>query len=78
MKKNCADKFEEMFSDQKRKSLKINRQNQGRGSSHNGVNIRFTEDCQKLDELDKWKLVSKFLYLNCFDWRRIKFDLNIE
>ena len=39
-----------MFSDQKLKSLKNNRQNQGGGSSQNGVNIRFTQDCQKLDE----------------------------
>ena len=65
-----------MFSDQKPMSLKNNRQNQGRGISQNGVNIRFTQDCQKLDELDNWKLVSKFLYLHYFDWRRIKFDIN--
>ena len=65
------------FSYQKHKSLKINRQNQGRGSSQNGVNIRFTDNCQKLDELDNWKLASKFLYLFCVDWRRIKFDVNI-
>ena len=57
--------------------MRNNRLNQGRGSSQNGVNIRFTEDCQKLDELDNWKLVSKFLYLHCFDWRRIKFEVNI-
>ena len=57
--------------------MRNNRLNQGRGSSQNGVNIRFTEDCQKLDEFDNWKLVSKFLYLHCFDWRRIKFDVNI-
>ena len=56
-----------MFSDQKPMSLKNNRQNQGRGSSQNGVNIRFTQDCQKLGELDNWKLVSKFLYLHYFD-----------
>ena len=56
-----------MFLDQKHKSLKNNRQNQGRGSSQNGLNIRFIQDCQKLDELDNWKLVSKFLYLNSFD-----------
>ena len=66
-----------MFLDQKHKSLKNNRQNQGRGSSQNGLNIRFIQDCQKLDELDNWKLVSKFLYLNSFDWRRIKFYVNI-
>ena len=66
-----------MFLDQKHKSLKNNRQNQGRGSSQNGLNIRLIQDCQKLDELDNWKLVSKFLYLNSFDWRRIKFDVNI-
>ena len=66
-----------MFSDQKPMSLKNNRQNQGRGSSQNGVNIRFTQDCQKLGELDNWKLVSKFLYLHYFDWRWIKFDINI-
>ena len=47
-----------MFLDQKHKSLKNNRQNQGRGSSQNGLNIRFIQDCQKLDELDNWKLVS--------------------
>ena len=66
-----------MFLDQKHKSLKNNRQNQGRGSSQNGLNIRFIQDCQKLDELDNWKLVFKFLYLHSFDWRRIKFDVNI-
>ena len=66
-----------MFLDQKHKSLKNNRQNQGRGSSQNGINIRLIQDCQKLDELDNWKLVSKFLYLHSFDWRRIKFDVNI-
>ena len=66
-----------MFLDQKHKSLKNNRQNQGRGSSQNGLNKRFIQDCQKLDELDNWKLVSKFLYLNSFDWRRIKFYVNI-
>ena len=66
-----------MFLDQKHKSLKNNRQNQGRGSSQNGLNIRLIQDCQKLDELDNWKLVSKFLYLNSFDWRRIKFYVNI-
>ena len=59
------------------KSLRNNRQNQDRGSSQNGVNIRFTQDCQKLDELGDWKLVSKFLYLPCSDWHRIKFDVNI-
>ena len=66
-----------MFLDQKHKSLKNNRQNQGRGSSQNGLNIRFIQDCQKLDELDNWKLVFKFLYLHNLDWRRIKFDVNI-
>ena len=66
-----------MFLDQKHKSLKNNRQNQGRGSSQNGLNKRFIQDCQKLDELDNWKLVFKFLYLHSFDWRRIKFDVNI-
>ena len=66
-----------MFSDQKHKSLKNNRQNQGRVSSQNEVNIRFTQDCQKLDEFDNWKLVSKFLYLHYFGWRRFKFDANI-
>ena len=63
------------LSDQKHKLLKNNRQNQGSGSSQNGVNIRFTQDCQKLDELDNWELVSKFLYLHCFDWLRIKLML---
>ena len=78
MNKSCTDKFEEKlkFSDQKHKSLKHNRQNQRRGSSQNGANIRFTQDCQELNELDNWKLVSKFLYLHCFDWHRIKFDFN--
>ena len=65
------------FSDQNHKSLRNNRQNEGRGSSQYGVNLRFTQDGQNLDELDNWKLVSKFLYLHCFDWRRIKFDVNI-
>ena len=41
------------------------------------INIIFTQECQKLDELDNWKLVFNFLYLHCFDWRRIKFDVNI-
>ena len=65
-----------MFSHQKHKSLKNKKQNQCRGSSQNGINIRFTQDCQKLDELDNWKPVPKFPYLHCFDWRRIKFDVN--
>ena len=66
-----------MFSEQKHKSLKNDRQNQGRVTSQNEANIRFTQDYQKLDEFDNWKLVSKFLYLHYFDWRRIKFDINI-
>ena len=31
----------------------------------------------EVGELDNWKLVVSFLYLHCFDWRRIKFDVNI-
>ena len=66
-----------MFSEQKHKSLKNDRQNQGRVTSQNEANIRFTQDYQKLDEFDNWKLVSKFLYLHYFGWRRFKFDANI-
>ena len=50
-----------------------NRQNHNNGSTHYRVSIRHAQDCQLLDELDNWKLVCKFRYLQCFHWCRIKF-----
>ena len=39
--------------------------------------MRCAQDSLLLDDLDNWKLISKFIDLHCFDWRRIKFYANV-
>ena len=39
--------------------------------------MRCAQDSLLLDDLDNWKLISKFIDLHCFDWCRIKFYANV-
>ena len=39
--------------------------------------MRCAQDSLLLDDLDNWKLISRFIDLHCFDWRGIKFYANV-